>query len=317
MAVNGNQGIAFKPLAPTFGAECYGVDFAKPVTEETISIIREGMAKYGVLVFRATQLDDAGHVAFAAQFGELDDATPWLSPGQTYRLAPWTQLSDVGNVEADGHVAPKDSIRHQINRGNGLFHVDCSYNPRRAGFSLLRAHTLPPRGTGGGTAFADTRTAYEDLDNETKDKIKDVVLVHSLWHSRRLGAPESEILKQVRPEDHSMARHKLVQLHEPSGRVNLYIAWHAHHVDGWTKEESQPLIEGLLQHASQDKYTFQVDWENNGDLVIWVSVKRAERKALSIRSLTTRTGQHLRHAQVNWGYVPGQACPRHEEGYRP
>ncbi|KAK3290837.1 putative alpha-ketoglutarate-dependent 2,4-dichlorophenoxyacetate dioxygenase [Chaetomium fimeti] len=263
------SGITFKPLAPTFGAEAIGVDFSQPVPKSTIDLIRNGMALYGMLVFRATQLDDAGHVAFASQFGDLDDQTPWLAPGQPYRLGQWTQLSDVGNIEADGQVVQKDSIRYQINQGNRLFHVDCSYNPRRAGFSILRAHTLPPSGTGGGTAFADSRTAYNDLEAQTKEKIKDLVLWHSLWHSRRLGAPDSEILQGIDPEAHAMARHKLVQLHEPSGRMTLYVARHAFRVDGWTREESEPVIGELLSHASQDKYTVQVEWENDGDLIMW------------------------------------------------
>lgn len=290
-----DSSLSFKPLHSTIGAECYGVDFSQPVPEATINSIRDGMAKYGVLVFRKTELDDAKHVAFAAQFGDLDDSTTWIKPGMKYRLAPYTQLSDVGNIEEDGQVVSKDSIRHQMNQGNGLFHVDCSYNPRRAGFSMLRAHQLPPEGTGGGTAFADARTAYADLDDETKEKIKDLVMCHSLWHSRRLGAPESEILKQVKPEDHFMARHKLVQLHEPSGRMNLYIAWHVHHIDGWTTEESQPLIENLLGHASQDKYTFQVNWENDGDLVIWVSDGQDAEPGLYTQRLTL-LGQHMRYA---------------------
>ncbi|KAL2194667.1 putative alpha-ketoglutarate-dependent 2,4-dichlorophenoxyacetate dioxygenase [Corynascus similis CBS 632.67] len=253
-AATAESGISFKPLAPTFGTECIGVDFSKPVPESTIDIIRAGMAKYGVLVFRSTQLDDAGHVAFASHFGELDDQTPWMAPGQTYRLGKWTQLADVGNIEIDGKVVQEDSIRHQLNQGNKLFHVDCSYNPRR---------------TGGGTAFVDARTAYDDLDAETKEKIANLVLWHSLWHSRRLGAPESELMRRINPEEHGMARHRLVQHHEPSGRTTLYIAWHAFRVDGWTREESQPLKEALLRHASQYKYTFQVDWENDGDLVMW------------------------------------------------
>lgn len=271
-SLNDPSPLTFKPLHPTFGAECEGVDFSKPIPPSTISEIKAGMAKYGVLVFRATQLDDGGHVAFASQLGELDDSTPFIQPGQKYRLHPYTQLTDVGNIEADGHVVSTQSLRHQMGLGNGLFHVDCAYNPRRAGLSLLRAHQLPPKGTGGGTAFADTRTAYADLDEDTKAQIQDYVLCHSLWQSRRLGAPDCEFLKQMNPEDHFMARHRLVQEHEPSGRTNLYIAWHAHHIDGWSREESQPIIERLLEHASQDKYTFQVNWENNGDIVIWVSL---------------------------------------------
>jgi hypothetical protein len=30
------------------------------------------------------------------------------------------------------------------------------------------------------------------------------------------------------------------------------------------------VIEALMQHASQEKYTFKVDWENTGDMIIWV-----------------------------------------------
>ncbi|RFU24695.1 hypothetical protein B7463_g11641, partial [Scytalidium lignicola] len=269
MASINDSTLTFKPLHLTFGAECSGVDFSQLVPEETINSIKAGVAKYGVLVFRGTQIDDARHVAFARQLGEVDDSTPFIRPGQKFRLDPFIELTDVGNIEEDGHIVSTDSLRHQMALGNGLFHVDCSYSPRRAGFSILRAHTLPPKGIGGGTAFADTRTAYEDLDDETKEKIKDDVLWHSLWQSRRLGAPNSEFLKLMLPEDHTMARHKLVQLHEPSGRTNLYIAWHVHHIDGWTKEDSQPVIEELLRHASQDKYTVQVDWKNNRDTVIW------------------------------------------------
>ena len=294
MAIAGGSDLVFKPLHPTFGAECHGVDFSKPVSEATVDAIRAGMAKYGVLVFRGTQLDDAKHVAFAAQLGELDDSTTWIKPGQKYRLDPYTQLTDVGNIDEDGSVVSTDHIRHQMSLGNGLFHVDCSYNPRRAGFSLLRAHQLPPKGTGGGTAFADTRTAYQDLDDATKEKIADYVLCHSIWHSRKLGAPDNEILKQINTEEQYMGRHKLVQLHEPSGRMNMYIAWHAHHIDGWTREESQPVLEELLQHASQDKYTFQVDWENNGDMVIWVSGY-----ALSLASFNERTANIYRTTHVS------------------
>jgi hypothetical protein len=66
------------------------------------------------------------------------------------------------------------------------------------------------------------------------------------------------------------AAHRLVQLHKPSSRINLYIAAHAYRIDGWTKSASKPVIEALMQHASQEKYTFKVDWENNGDMIIWV-----------------------------------------------
>ncbi|PCG95246.1 Taurine catabolism dioxygenase TauD/TfdA [Penicillium occitanis (nom. inval.)] len=269
MENNSGVEVTFKPLHPTFGAECNGIDFSQPVSEETVEIIRNGLAKYGILVFRGAELDDARHVALARQLGELDRSTVFVMPGQKYRLAPFNELTDVSNIEQDGSIIQKNSLSWQIGQGNSLFHVDCSYNPRRAGFSVLRAHKLPPKGSGGGTAFADSRTAYEDLDDAKKEEIKDYAVWHSLWHSRRLASPECDFLKYMEPEKNSMARHKLVQMHEPSKRMNMYIAAHAHHFDGWTHEDSQPVIDDLMRHVTQDKYTFTVNWENDGDFVIW------------------------------------------------
>ncbi|KAF2245955.1 Clavaminate synthase-like protein [Trematosphaeria pertusa] len=261
--------VGFKPLHPIIAAECYGVDFSKPVPPEVVTEIVQGLAKYGVLVFRKAQLDDARHVAFASQLGELDDSTPYIKAGRKHRLAPYTELFDVSNLDDDGNLVSTDSLRYQLGLGNGLFHVDSAFNPRRAGYSVLRAHQLPPKGTGGATAFADTRTAYADLDGDTKERIQDYVVNHSLWHSRRLAAPDCEFLKGMIPEQHFMGRHKLAQLHEPSGRMNLYIAHHAHHIESLGKEEGQQIIRDLLKHATQDKYTVEVDWENNGDIIIW------------------------------------------------
>ncbi|KAF2790808.1 Clavaminate synthase-like protein [Melanomma pulvis-pyrius CBS 109.77] len=261
--------LTFKSLHPTFGAECDGVDFSQPVPPDTITNIRSALAKYGVLVFRQAQLDDARHIAFAAQLGELDDATPYMKAGRKNRLDPYVELFDVSNLDDDGNIVATDSLRYQLGLGNGLFHVDSAFNPRRAGFSVLRAHHLPPKGTGGATAFADTRAAYDDLDHETKEMIKDLVIHHSLWHSRKLAAPDCEFLKGIDPEEHFMGRHRLVQRHEPSGRMNLYIAHHAYHIEGMDQEEGQELIKDLLRHATQGEYTFEVNWENNGDIIIW------------------------------------------------
>jgi alpha-ketoglutarate-dependent 2,4-dichlorophenoxyacetate dioxygenase len=298
--------LTFSPLHPTFGAECNGVDFAHALSPETVEEIRSGLAIYGVLVFRQAKLDDARHVAFAAQLGELDDSTPYIKAGRKHRLAPFTELFDVSNLDDDGNVVSIDSLRFQLGLGNGLFHVDSAFNPRRAGYSILRAHELPPKGTGGATAFADTRTAYAELGEDTQKKIKDHVVNHSLWHSRRLAAPECEFLKGMHPEDHFMARHGLVQMHEPSGRLNLYIAHHAHHIDGLSQEEGQELIRNLLSHATQEKYTFEVEWESNGDIIIWASITTR-----SSIDLLIGPGQHMCHACCSSRNIRGQIRARY------
>lgn len=172
-------------------------------------------------------------------------------------------------MELDGSIVDPLSPRAQANRGNSLFHVDSSFNPRRAGYSLLLAHELPPPGTGGSTEFCDTRTAWDDLDEDKKQELlkADHVACHSILHSKKLAAPEH--FANIEPADYPMGRHKLIQKHERSGRINMYLATHIHHVEGLSSEESKSLYEELFSHATQSKYRATVDWQNVGDIVIW------------------------------------------------
>ena len=114
---------------------------------------------------------------------------------------------------------------------------------------------------GGHTAFADTRTAFEELSGDMK------VSAHSMWHSRKLAAPG--YFANVKPEDYTFGRHRLVQLHEPSERMNLYIAAHVHHLEGMDRLESDALIKRLYEHAMQEEFVLEIEWKGVGDLVIW------------------------------------------------
>lgn len=96
---------------------------------------------------------------------------------------------------------------------------------------------------------------------------KDYVAAHSLMHSRRMASPEA--LKDLDPEKFYMERHRLAQIHEPSNRWNLYIAAHVHHLEGLEKDESDRLIKSLFDYACQRKFVVNMEWENEGDLVMW------------------------------------------------
>lgn len=122
---------------------------------------------------------------------------------------------------------------------------------------------------GGETEFADVRTAFDDLPISLKNEIRehDYIAAHSLWHSRKVAAPET--FTAVNPEDYPMSRHRLLQRHEPSGRETLYLAAHIHHIEGLDEQGSKALFEQLFQHATQSRYILRVAWENVGDLVLW------------------------------------------------
>lgn len=90
---------------------------------------------------------------------------------------------------------------------------------------------------------------------------------------------------QFLPTSHPFGKHKLVQVHEPSGRTvshsiikaslnwqqsqNLYIANHAYKIESLPLEHGQAEIKTLLDHCSSPRYVCSVEWKNDGDLVIW------------------------------------------------
>jgi len=259
--------LTVKPLHPTFAAELSGVDFTKPITPELYQQIRAIVDKYGVVVIRETKLTDEAHIEFSRYFGDLDDVTPYQKAGRTHRLR-YKELFDAGNIDPKtGDVAPMTDATVIGNKGNALFHVDSSFNARRAGHSLLLAHVLPPPGTGGETEFSDSRTAYDDLSPEMKKRLEGLVGNHSLFHSRKTAMPE--YFKDMDVEALPMSKHKLVQLHEASGRMNLYTASYVHHIDGIPREESDEILKELREHVYKDKYRVTIPWNQPGDLIIW------------------------------------------------
>jgi hypothetical protein len=147
-----------------------------------------------------------------------------------------------------------------------LWHVDSSFNQRRASYSLLLAHVVPSNGAGD-THFADVRTAYKDLPQAKKDQIENLQCEHSLWHSRALAAP-GYVAGEHEAKSKPPARHDMVQTN-PDGTKTMYIAAHASHVVGMDKEEGFKLIWELIDHATQPKYMLKVNWIGPGDLVIW------------------------------------------------
>ena len=66
-----------------------------------------------------------------------------------------------------------------------------------------------------------------------------------------------------------MHRHKLVQKHESSGRMNLYIAVHIDHTVDVPPENSKELMYKLMVHATQDTYTLSIPGNDPGNLIIW------------------------------------------------
>lgn len=260
--------LKLRELHPSFACEITGIDLSTPPSDQEFDEIRDALHKYGVVVIpKANFPTDRAQIDFSGRFGEVEKSKyrlPYM------RNLPDIEIFDISNLDQNGEVVTtSNEKRITAIRGNALWHADGSFNPQRTYVSLLRAVELPPKGMGGSTHYADARQAYADLPEATKEKINDLVVGHSFFHNRKTANPDSPLFKDIDVMEKPISRHKLVTIHEPSGRPMLYVTSYSHHIEGMPLEEGQALLKELMEHVTQPKYVFQHEWANNGDIVIW------------------------------------------------
>jgi alpha-ketoglutarate-dependent 2,4-dichlorophenoxyacetate dioxygenase len=248
-----------EPILPRFGAECSGLDLTQPLTEAEVKQVTDAMDTWGVCVYRNTGMNDDQHVEFSRNFGYLERVPQ--REGMRMRL-PHRELFDASNLTVDGEIT-RDPAAIMYRKGDRLWHTDSAFMAKRTSYSLLLAHEVP--GEGGTTSFADTRSAYEDLPQNTKDLLEGKVGINSLWWSRKQAGAD---ISEEEIESRFRASHPLVHVHAGSGRKALFIAAHTMDVEGMSKEEGRKLIKDLIDHATQPQYVFSVKW-HPGDMVIW------------------------------------------------
>ncbi|TVS18857.1 MAG: taurine dioxygenase [Gammaproteobacteria bacterium] len=232
------------PLTPAIGAELLGVDLRR-IDDTLIQDVRAALLQYQVVFFRDQHISRAQHIDFARAFGELEihPATPKGQPDpEVLRIA---------------HGA--DS-RGQEN----MWHSDVTWREKPSLGSILRAIEVPA--TGGDTLFANMHLAYERLDAETRERIKDLVAVHDIARvfAKRLGKKAEELHAQYPPMEHPVVR-----THPETGRQHLYVnnAFTSHLKD-LPAEESAALLSRLYLTAWNPEVQCRFRWAP-GSMAFW------------------------------------------------
>jgi len=247
------------PLHPLFAAEIIGLDTAAPVGADTIRIVEDAMARYGVCVIRDASLNDADQIRFSRAFGTIE-LPPTPEASRRPNIA--RELFDVTNLGADGEIVPNrmDPKTQEVLES---FHTDSPFNDLPTKWSLLLGHIVPPEGAN--TNFIDTRAVYDALPPDLKQGIENRSAVHNLFdafarHGIQFGneAMRAQYPSKVYP---------LVRI-SASGRKALYFGWHAVRIVELSEAESDELLSRLYGFATQKQFIYSHKWRR-GDLVIW------------------------------------------------
>ncbi|MDB5412962.1 MAG: hypothetical protein JWR10_1297 [Rubritepida sp.] len=250
------------PITPSFAAEVSGIDLSKPLASGIAAEIDAAMDAYGALVFRDQMLGDPEQRAFGEALGTIETSRATVDVEKS-RLQDKT-LNDISNLAADGTILAADARKRMFNLGNQLWHSDSSFKAVPAKYSMLHARVIPP--SGGATEVADMRGAWDALDPEIQEKVRDLICEHSLLFSRQLlGFTE---FTETERASFAPVRQRLVRYFPSTGRRSLYLSAHIGRIVGWPVPEALALIRDLMEHATERRFVYSHTWRVN-DLLIW------------------------------------------------
>jgi len=243
---------AITPLTDHTGAEVIGLDFTQPIDIETRAGLNQAFAERHVLVMRDQRFTPEQFKAAAQLFGELQ---PHDKKERHVAGHP-----DVEYISNDEMVDGKRIIPGET------FHTDHSNHPRPPKATTLFAVELPT--SGGDTQYVNMHDAYDDLAEDTKQKIEGLKAVHvyqSKYSPRSLGKISEESRRNLPPP----GIHPLVRTHPENGRKALFLnPVRMESIIGMEDKQALALIDELMRHATQKKYEYRHKWRR-GDWVLW------------------------------------------------
>ena len=240
-------------LDATFGAVVTGLRLAR-LDERTFNRLYDAWLEHALLVFPEQHLDKREQVAFARRFGELE-----------------FEIAALSNVRPDGTLRDEDDGDDVVKvlKGNMGWHADSTYMPVQAKGAVFTAHTVPS--AGGQTGWADMRAAFDALDETLRARLCGLCAYHSLYYSQgRLGhvPRDGSEYSGYGFHDGNPPLRPLVKVHPETGRRSLLIGRHAYGIPGMAAEESERLLDDLVDFACRPPRIYYHDW-SVGDAVVW------------------------------------------------
>ncbi|UUZ65842.1 TauD/TfdA family dioxygenase [Polaromonas sp. P1-6] len=248
-----------KPLTCTIGAEVGEVHLGEASrSPELMAEIRALLLRYKVLFFRDQDISRAEHVAFAGDFGKLEDH-PMLG----------------SDPEHPGLVRIYKSPDQPNDRYENCWHTDATWREKPPFGCVLRCVECPP--VGGDTMWANMVEAYARLPEHIKTQIAPLRARHSIEFSFGAVMPiEKRLALKAQFPD---AEHPVVRTHPETGEKILFVnSFTTHFTNFHTPANVRcghdlnpgagQLLNYLAAQASIPEYQVRWRWQKN-DVAMW------------------------------------------------
>ena len=251
------QTMDVRPIAGALGAEIYGVNLKDRDDSPMWPELRQAFLEFHVVAIRGQDMSLDDMMRVGGKFGE-----PCYYPFAK-GMEGYPYITQVIHEPGDKAVFGSD------------WHSDTMYLEKPPRATLLYAVQTPPKG--GDTLYVNTAAAYDALSNGMKKMIARLVGVSNGGQKNKKGGGRAAHLGRVTSLDKQNvdkanaieAKHPVVRTHPETGRRSLYLSsLHTIRFDGFSEEESKPLIDWLNDHCTQPEFSCRVRWEP-GQLTVW------------------------------------------------
>jgi taurine dioxygenase len=230
-------GITVEREAGSLGARVTGVDIAGGVDDETLAVLRSIFLEHCVIYFPGQgAMTSEDQLAFAARWGDVV-IHPYVPSIEGY---------------------PGIMRIYDPNPVTVTWHADTTHLAAPPALTFLLARVVPPHG--GDTMFSSAYLAYEGLSDGLRSVVDGLRAVHRGTELAAAAGLDRDAVTAVHP---------VARTHPETGRRALFVnANYVSHFEGWTAEESAPLLQYLYAQVARAEYTWRHRWQP-GDLLIW------------------------------------------------
>ena len=234
-------------LSGALGAEVTGVDL-KDSSTENWNIINNLLLEHKALFFRDQNISSEEQIEFAKHFGPLERHIYVKGRDEYPEIL---------------RIIKQPEEKHQWGE---TWHTDVSYNPKPTKVIILKSLKIPP--VGGDTMFSNMEIAYETLEDEIKDKIKDKKAVHSSLGAAAFVDAYKAMKGNGNLKEYSNV-HPIVRTHPETRKKILYVnSMYTKKILNMEEKESDEILKKIFRHQERLDFTCRFKWTENA-VAIW------------------------------------------------
>jgi taurine dioxygenase len=238
-----------KLLSGALGAEISGIDL-KDSSKENYERINNLLLEHKVIFFRNQDITHEEQIALAQNWGPLEN--------HAY----------VKGLDKHPEIVRIVKTKEEKNQWGENWHTDVSYNVKPTKAVILKSIKIPP--VGGDTCFSNMELAWETLDEDIKEIIKDKKAIHSslgaeFFIDNYKGMTGHEKINY----DEYSNEHPIVRTHPETGKKILYVNWtYTKQIIGLEKKESDEILKKIFEHQARLDLTCRFNWTENA-VAMW------------------------------------------------